>query len=165
MKCMCVWVELCNIPSLLHTPSPLQIITLAGWSDGVIISPASGYRKWPHALFTHAKMLIDDSFIYIFLSFQSHISHFSHLSFNPLFWRDLRRLNFAHSRFSNELNSSCIDVEPGRTFIQSFFRLILKLRSANFDLAGSPSVLYKCCIEILIIWEKYCGLALELKFV
>lgn len=46
--------------------SPLQIITLASWSDGVIISPASGYRKWPHALFTHAKMLIDDSFIYIF---------------------------------------------------------------------------------------------------
>lgn len=55
--------------------------TSADRSDGVIISPASGYGKWPHALFTYAKMLIDDSFIYIFPQCQTHFSH----CFTPYF--------------------------------------------------------------------------------
>lgn len=63
-----------NVPSL---PSSLiSPIYYLSWSDGVIISPASGYGKWPHTLFTHAKMLIDGSFIYIFPQCQSHSSYF-----------------------------------------------------------------------------------------
>lgn len=93
-------VAYCNIPSF----SPLQLITLASWSDGVIISPASGYGKWPHALFTHAKMLIDDSFyLYISPTPESFLTFFMPLSFNPLFWREPSLMSLTHSRFSNGL--------------------------------------------------------------
>lgn len=69
-------------PAPQSSPNSLLSIYYLSWSDGVIISPASGYGKWPHALFTHAKMLIDDSFIYIFPQCRSYCSYF--FFFSPL---------------------------------------------------------------------------------
>lgn len=80
--CLCVCVCAClgkwgNEGITGHVISTaFSLSSFFSWSDGVIISSASGNGKWPHALFKHAKMLIDDSLIYIFPQCRSHSSHF-----------------------------------------------------------------------------------------
>lgn len=128
-----MWIRDCLITPAFSI-SPLQLITFASWSDGVIISPASGYGKWPHALFIHAKMLIDDSFIYIFPHCQSNLSHFLPLHFNPLFWHEPRLMSLAHSGFSNGLCLSDGNVVQafGTRYIHVELGLIIHVGGAPF---------------------------------
>ena len=142
IEALCDWG--CIISPALPNPPSTPIYYL-GWSDGVIIPPASGYGKWPHALFTYAKILIDDSFIYKLPQCQSHFSLFLPLTFNPLFWRGHVLMSLTHSQFLNVFTSLIlilawvkrIGVELGLIIhvgALNLFNLLLKLVAAPLSL-------------------------------